>query len=366
MKKIVHVQVIPQLSGVQQVSLDILKNLGSEYDKYIIFGGENGNDTFEAIFRANDINIIYIKSLHRSISLLDFKAFIELYRLFKKYRFDIVHTNSTKPGIIARVAAKLAGIEKIIHTVHGIAFHKYEPPLKRLFYYFIEIVSCAFGDRNISVNSYYLKYYPQFICKSLSIYNGIDFSQLKREEKSQNNTVNIAFFARLDEQKSPNTFIEIINYIVKNNLNTTKAHYYLAGDGELKEACLELISKLELGEHITYVGWVSDKSSFFNKIDILCQPSRWEAFGLNIVEAAYFGIPCVASNVEGIPEVIINGSTGILCEAGNVEMFSSALVKMINNPLYLSSLSEGAKKHVTENFQLSSMVNSYTKIYEGL
>lgn len=363
MKKIVHVQVIPQLSGVQQVSLDILKNLGSEYDKYIIFGGEKGDEKFESIFRINDINIIYIKTLHRSISLLDFKAFIELYRIFKKYRFDIVHTNSTKPGIIARIAAKFAGIQKIIHTVHGIAFHKYEPLLKRLFYYFIEIISCAFGDRNISVNRYYLKYYPRFICKSLSIHNGIDFSQLRIEEKSHENTINIAFFARLDEQKAPQNFIKIVDHIVKNNLNTTDTHYYLAGDGELKEDCLKLISTLELAEHITYVGWITDKASFFNKIDILCQPSRWEAFGLNIVEAAYFGIPCVASNVEGIPEVIINGSTGTLCEEGNVEMFSNALVKLINNPIYLKKLSEDAKKHVTENFQLSSMVNSYAKIY---
>jgi hypothetical protein len=68
MKKIVHVQVIPQLSGVQQVSLDILKNLGSEYEKYIIFGGEKGDDKFEATFIDDDINVIYIKSLRRDIS----------------------------------------------------------------------------------------------------------------------------------------------------------------------------------------------------------------------------------------------------------------------------------------------------------
>jgi glycosyltransferase involved in cell wall biosynthesis len=277
-----------------------------------------------------------------------------------------VHTNSTKPGVIARVAAKFAGIEKIVHTVYGIAFHKYEPLLKRSFYYLIEILSCTFGDRNIVVNRYYLKYYPKFIGKTLSIYNGIDFSQLKTEDKNHNNnTVNIAFFARLDEQKSPITFIHIVDYIVKNNLNIRYAHYYLAGDGELKEDCLKLISKLELNKHITYVGWVSDKSKFFNTIDILCQPSRWEGFGLNIVEAAYFGIPCVASNVEGIPEVIINDSTGILCEAGNIEMFSNALVKVINNPILLKNLSESAKSHVTENFQLSSMVNSYAGIYEA-
>jgi glycosyltransferase involved in cell wall biosynthesis len=365
MRKIVHVQVIPQLSGVQQVSLDILNNLGPEYEKYIIFGGEKGSDEFELIFKANNINIIYIKNLHRNISFTDLKAFNDLFRIFKKYRFDIVHTNSTKPGIIARVAARLAGIDKIIHTVHGIAFHKYTPFLKRFFYYFIEIISCAFGDRNVCVNRYYLKYYPKFICKSSAIYNGVDFSQLQKEKKTRSGIVNIAFFARLDAQKSPKTFIEIVDFIVKNNLNKTKAHYYIAGDGELRDDCLKMISKLELKEHISYVGWVSDKSKFLNNIDILCQPSRWEAFGLNIVEAAYFGIPCVASNVEGLPEVVVDGLTGLLFEPENVEGFSNALVKMIDNPQYLEKLSSNAEIHATKKFQLSSMVKSYLEIYKS-
>ena len=363
MKKIVHVQVIPQLSGVQQVSFDILKGLDNHYDKYIIFGGEEKDSKVHDIFESKGITVIYIDSLKRNISLMDFNAAFDLYKIFRKYNFDIVHTNSTKPGVIGRIAAKIAKVPKIVHTVHGIAFHKYESNLKRFFYYSLELGSCLFGDVNISVNKFYLRFYPRFICKSVSIYNGVDFSQLKVNKISSGNCINVGFFARLDKQKDPITFIRIVNFLYNNKLVNKNVHFYLAGDGELKGECLHLIKELELCGLITYVGWISDKSEFFNDIDILCQPSLWEAFGLNLVEASYFGIPCVASNVEGVSEVIEHDKTGLLCPPQNIRSFSEAIAKLVNNSSYRLALGTEASVKVKKEFQLSMMVNQYKEIY---
>lgn len=363
MKKIVHIQVIPQLSGVQQVSLDILKGLDNSFDKYILFGGKPLDNSFNQYFEEHNIKVVYIESLARDISLDDFQAFWDLYTFFKKNNFDIVHTNSTKPGIIARVAAKMARVKQVYHTVHGIAFHQHEKPTKRFIYYLLEIISTLFGDKNITVNKYYLKYYPRIICKSLAIHNGVDFSELKVNRRKTDNCVNIGFFARLDKQKDPLTFIKIVKALTEQKQLTQNVHFYLAGDGELREQCLELIKKLKLNEVITYVGWVSNKSDFFNKIDILCQPSLWEAFGLNLVEAGYFAIPCVASDVEGIPEVIKHNETGILCPAQNVEVFSEAITKLVNDTEYRLLLSEQAAIYVKKYFQQATMVDEYQKLY---
>jgi len=363
MKKIIHIQVVPQLSGVQQVSLDILKGLGPDFDKYILFGGKSENASFDQYFEKYGIKVIYIESLARSISFKDISAFWDLYTFFKKNHFDIVHTNSTKPGILARVAAKFAGVKQIYHTVHGIAFHQYEPRLKRFFYYSLEIISSLFGDLNITVNKYYLKYYPRIFCKSQVVYNGVDFSELTVQKRHSSDCINIGFFARLDQQKDPLTFIHIANYLLENKMLQHKVHFYLAGDGELREQCLDLIEKLNLNEVITYVGWVSNKSDFFNEIDILCQPSLWEAFGLNLVEAGYFSIPCVTSNVEGIPEVILHEKTGILCPAKNLKLFSEAIAKLVNDNEHRLLLSAQAFSNVEEKFQQSTMVSAYRDIY---
>ncbi|MBQ4834231.1 glycosyltransferase family 4 protein [Pseudoalteromonas sp. MMG010] len=363
MKKIIHIQVVPQLSGVQQVSLDILKGLGPDFDKYILFGGRSEDDSFNKNFEEYGIKVIYVESLARNISLKDIKAFWDLYVFFKINDFDIVHTNSTKPGILARVAAKLAGIKQVYHTVHGIAFHQHEPRLKRFFYYSLEIISSLFGDLNITVNKYYLKYYPRLFCKSQAVYNGVDFSKLTVQKRNSSDCINIGFFARLDQQKDPLTFIHIVNHLLENKMLHHKVHFYLAGDGELREQCLDLIKRLNLNKTITYVGWVSNKSDFFNGIDILCQPSLWEAFGLNLAEAGYFSIPCVASNVEGIPEVVLHDKTGILCPAQNVKLFSEAIAKLVNDAEYRALLSAQAAKNVKVNFQQSTMVKHYKELY---
>ncbi|MCL0009296.1 glycosyltransferase [Providencia rettgeri] len=213
MKKIIHILVIPQMTGCQQITYDILTSLPSDsYDKYVMCSGPIPQH-FRDVFEKNNITLIESKNLTREISLKDIYAFFELYFFFKKNKFDIVHTNSTKPGIIARVAAKLAGHKYVIHTVHGIAFHSFISMPKRVTFYFLELFSCLFGSLNITVNKYYLKYYPKWLIKSKCIYNGVNFDKLevKPNKKSE---LCVAFFARLDEQKAPLIYIEIINKLI--------------------------------------------------------------------------------------------------------------------------------------------------------
>lgn len=370
MKKIVHVQMLPKITGAQQISFDILKGLDSNYEKYIIFGSPSGlagdicYDDIEKTFGRINVKVIYIDEMRRDISFLDIKALYQLYKIFLHYRFDIVHTNSTKPGVLARVAARLANVKLIVHTVHGISFHKSISVMKRTFYYFAELFSLPFGHFNVTVNSYYLKFYPHFLCKNISILNGVDFSKFYVNDKVSDNSIfKIGFFARLDEQKDPLTFLKVASKIVNGSHLKKKVAFFLAGDGELKQECLSFIETNNLSNFVSVFGWVSDTSGFLNEIDLLCQPSRWEAFGLNIVEAGYFGIPCVASSVEGIPEVINDGITGFLCESGSVSSFVDKVTLLINDENLYCRMSENVRKHVVDKFSASRMVNDYKKIY---
>ncbi|OAN13538.1 hypothetical protein A3K86_13195 [Photobacterium jeanii] len=362
--KVAHVQVIPKLSGVQQVSLDILSGLPDEkFDKYLICGKLDSNSSiFVDRFEANNVKIIQVESLKREISRYDIKAFWELRKIFKQMRFDIVHTNSTKPGVVARIAAKISGINKVIHTVHGVSFHEHMTYSKRIFYYVIEFVSCIFGDINVLVNQNYRKYYPVF--KNVVIYNGVDFSklQVKKEKKS---IINVAFMARLDEQKNPLLFIEAIKLLkLENKLDLSKVNFILAGDGELKSQCESLISKYNLNENIEMVGWIEDKSKFLSSIDIICQPSKWEAFGLVFVEAGFFKIPCIGSDVEGIPEVILDRNTGLIFKSNDVSGLKEAMFELIDNQTLRDRLGQNAFDIYTEKFRVEKMVSEYSALYK--
>lgn len=364
MKKIIHILVIPQMTGCQQITYDILTCLPSDtYDKYVMCSGPIPQN-FKDIFEKNNITLIESKNLVREISFKDIYAFFELYSFFKKNRFDIVHTNSTKPGIIARIAAKLAGHKYVFHTVHGIAFHPFVSLPKRGIFYLLELFSCLFGDLNITVHKCYLKYYPKWLIKSKCIYNGVDFNKLEVKPNIRN-TLCVAFFARLDEQKAPLIYIEIINKLI-NNYNLKNIRYLLAGTGELMPQCQQLIEEYSLSNHIEISGWISNKSVFLNQVDLLIQPSRWEAFGLNIVEAAHFCIPAITSKVEGLPEVVLDGKTGFTCDVNNIEQFSTRAAHLLKNPEILSAMGSNAKEYVNSNFSLELMTQNYINLYDSI
>ena len=119
MKKILHIQVLPKLSGAQKVSLDILRSLPTEYDKYILFGDLlDSGDKADCIkqFEKVGVKVLLLSELKREICWNDIYAFWKIFKLCKKEKFDIVHTNSTRPGIIGRIAATLAGVPLVVQN----------------------------------------------------------------------------------------------------------------------------------------------------------------------------------------------------------------------------------------------------------
>ncbi|WHR51324.1 glycosyltransferase family 4 protein [Vibrio furnissii] len=361
--KIVHVQVTPKLSGVQQVSLDILKGLCDDYyDKYIICGKLDKNSKqFVYEFEKANVHIIEVEEMLRDIGFKDVRLFFKLYSLFREYKFDIVHTNSTKPGVVARIAARLSGVKKVIHTVHGISFHRNITPIKRFFYFFIEYFSCLFGHVNVVVNKHYLKYYP--LLNNKVIYNGVDFSGFSINKKESNDLI-VAFMARLDEQKNPLLFIEAINELFKIDLDLSKVKFVIAGDGDLRTDCQELIEKYDLSSSVEMKGWIYNKSEFLSSVDIICQPSNWEAFGLIFVESAYFNIPAIGSDVEGIPEVIDDGLTGFIFPSGDVIQLRNKIKYLIVDEKLREELGKNAYKRCLDNFEVNIMLKKYIEIYE--
>ncbi len=364
--KIAHVQVVPQLSGAQQVSLDILSSLNSDKNELYMICGELQDFSSDFVEKFNEIGVttIEIPELKRYIGKHDISAFKKLYDIFKNYNFDIVHTNSTKPAILARIAARLAGCKKIIHTVHGIAFHKHIPFLKRIIFYFAELSSLYFGHYNITVNSFYKKFYP--LSNTKTIYNGVDFSKFKISKSSSdlNKSLNFAFFARLDDQKNPTEFIKAVHLLKLEGIldSNPDVRFTLAGNGELQSDCLSLIKSLKLESTIDVVGWIYDKNEFLNSVDVICQPSKWEAFGLNFVEAAFFKIPAISTKVEGIPEVVLDRETGLLYSGGSKEL-KDCIVTFINNRDLISKFGEKARLRALKEFNKQKMIEEYHKIY---
>ncbi|AZK62172.1 glycosyltransferase family 4 protein [Pectobacterium versatile] len=367
MPKIVHIQVIPKMSGVQQVSFDILKNLPNDFEKYIVFGGMyECKDNIVEKFSNIGVKVIFIDSLRREIGFNDILSIIELYKFFKKEKFDIIHTNSTKPGIVARFAAWLSGCKKVVHTVHGIAFHRFEKLHKRIFFYLIETFFCFFSNTLISVNNHYLKFYPH-VKNKICIYNSIDF--IKKSQRDFNDDsdrpITVGFISRLDKQKDPITFLKAIEYGNRVGLfSQENVKVIIGGDGELKALCEAFVENERLSCQVKFKGWVSNKDDFFKEIDILCLPSIFEAFGLVFLEAGIFGIPSIASNVEGIPEIVKNDKNGFLVEPKNHIEIAQRISNYLKDRSLLKRHGMEAKRIVEEDFRMKDMLEKYLEVYK--
>jgi glycosyltransferase involved in cell wall biosynthesis len=368
MKKILHILVLPKMAGSQKISLEILKSLeNDQYKKYVLFGATDNVRETEACFnkfREANAEIIQCNDLLRAIGGRDIRAFLFIYRLCRKEKFDVVHTNSTKPGIIGRIAATIAGVPHIVHTVHGLSFHKFVNIPVWLFYFICEIFASFFCTKIILVNKYYSKYFRLFRKKTTTIYNSIDFqgypALINRKPFSEN--VKLLFVGRLDIQKDPLTLLAAMDIII-NSWGIKNCVLSIIGDGELYQVCENYIIDHQLTENVKLKGWQSDIAPFYLSHDIFCCSSIFEAFGLIFLEAGFFGLPSVTTDVEGIPEVIIDGETGLLVPCRQPMLMAKRIVELIDDPELTLRLGIKAKERVGNNFSIDKMVEGYKQIY---
>ena len=369
MKKILHIQVFPKLSGVQKISLEIMKALpNNEFDKYILFATESDNGdkiTLENEFHKANVKILYSENLTRELNVKkDFKAFKEIYRLCKKERFDIVHTHSSKPGVVGRIAAYLAKVPLVIHTVHGISFTKFTPPLKFAFYYLCEIFATVFCHKLVLVNKYYNRFYKLFGKKVCTIYNALDFSKwIFDKEKKSVNPIELLYVGRLDTQKDPITILKGFNEAYQKNKNI---HLTIVGDGELFTDCQSFIDKYSLNNSVTMAGWQSNTLKYYEKSDLFISASIYEAFGLMFLEASYCSLPIIATNVEGIPEVVLDGKTGLLYNPKDYIKLSELILALSNNSTLREELGNNGSEYVRKQFLINDMTKKYIEIYNSV
>jgi len=236
----VHIQVLPIMSGVQKAMTELLIRLDKkDFEIYVICQAEGELTDF---LIKHNVQCFLLPELKREINLYyDFKAFWEIYKLCRRYKFDIVHTHSSKPGFLGRCAAKIAGVQGIIHTVHGFAFHQFSSRKSILFYRLLERLAGFVTSRLILLNEldykFVLKHRLVKENRAIKIYNGIDFEALnfkinvnrkKHSFKIPKNHKIVGSVGRLWKQKAPQIFIKAIPKVLQQVPDTT---FLLIGNG---------------------------------------------------------------------------------------------------------------------------------------
>ncbi|MBU1869588.1 MAG: glycosyltransferase family 4 protein, partial [Candidatus Omnitrophica bacterium] len=304
-------------------------------------------------------------------------ALLQLNIIFRKEKFDIVHTHTAKAGFLGRLAAHFAKIKIIVHSPHGHNFYGYFNPFLSGLIVLLERFSAKFTDKIIPFTELekndFLKYKAAQEEKLKVIYQGIEldkpisYIEKKNEIKSalgiEKNTLVVGMIGRLEPIKGPQYFIDSARIVSK---KIPGVKFILTGEGSMRERLLSKVDSGGLRRDFIFRGWQDDVYGILPAFDLLVLPSLNEAVGMILIEAQAMGIPVVASKVGGIPEVLEDGLTGILVPAKNAQKLAEALICLLEDGARRKSMSEAGKGFVCGKFRVSDMVNSFAGLYSEL
>ena len=365
-----------ELGGAQKQLLSLISHLNRERFSPFLFTAKDGLLLPEAL-SINGLRIKRSRFLERPINpLKDLLALIEIYFFIKKNKIEIVHTHSSKAGILGRWAARLANVPVIVHTIHGWPFHQWQNPIIRQFYIFLEHLTAKVTHSLVAVCEHDIEKGIKFKIsgrrKYTLIHYGIDKEKFtdynnflnKREELNINpNQAVVGMVACLKPQKSPQDYIKAVSLVIK---LFPRTKFLLIGDGILRPKIERLIKRLKLNEYIMLTGWRKDIPQLLSTIDIFVLTSLWEGLSIAVLEALASKKPVVATSTGGIAEIIRERQNGFLIPPKNINLLADRLITLLRDDALRNKMAEEAKNSIGLEFSLGHMVNRTQGLYENL
>lgn len=309
----------------------------------------------------------------------DIKAYYDLKKYFVEEKFDVVHTHSSKAGIIGRYAAWNAKVPLIVHTVHGQAFHRYEKPWKNKIYIILEklaekkchkIFAVAQAMINQCLNNgigYTEKYRVVYSGMEIETFLNAKYDYaLKMRLGIPENSLVVGTLARLFHLKGYDHIVQIATKIIEAVPNT---YFLLIGDGILKEKIKKDAYEAGLEKHFVFAGLIRPEliPSYLSIVNLLLHLSLREGLPRSVVQSLASGKPAIAFNLDGTPEVLIDGKTGFIAEPDEVDKVISETIELLKDQAKREEMGKNGRVLVAKNFDWHFMVDELeTEYYKQL
>jgi glycosyltransferase involved in cell wall biosynthesis len=323
------------------------------------------------------ITVITMPELIRKISpLCDTISLVKLTALFKRERPHIVHTHTSKAGILGRWAAFLAGVPVIVHTPHGHVFWGYFTRMITEVFVILEKVTALITDKIITLTEQekrdHLKARIASESKFTTIHSGVnidrffnvsaDNTAMKKSLSIPENFFVVGTVGRLTAIKGHRYLIEAARRVVDFRRDTA---FVLLGDGELLDDLKDMTAALGIKENVKFPGWRPDVAEVMSVFDIFLLPSLNEGMGRVLVEAMAMGKPVIASDAGGISDVVIHGKNGLLVPAADPVALSSEIQSLMNDPEKRKQMGHVGKRTAVR-YSADSMVRKIDRLYVEL
>ncbi len=373
----------------------LTKFMPDVFDTMLIGGvKEEEEGTSEYILEQYGIKPIVIKSMYRSISWLDIKAYKEIKKIIKEYQPDIVHTHAAKAGILGRLAAKVCGVKVIVHTFHGHVFDKYFGGLKSFIYKTIERIFALLSTKIIALSNLQAQELCEKyrICpkkKIVVIPLGLDLTKFfeetdrKRQQFRQwyniaDDEIAVAIIGRLAPIKNFKFFLEVINLVLQTT--SKKVKFFVVGDGEEHKMIEQYAEHLGISyanyNHLAggqcpdvsliLTSWIKEVDCVNAGVDIVTLTSLNEGTPTSLIESQAANKPIVANRVGGVADIVLEGKTALLAERDNLEDFVSKMLQLIEDDDLRSKMSQEGASFAKKRFDYSVLIASMSDLYLNL
>ncbi|MEA3490190.1 MAG: glycosyltransferase family 4 protein [Candidatus Omnitrophota bacterium] len=377
--KVLHAITRLDRGGSSENTLLSAAGLAEKGYKVDILFGRTEDVSVELLKRAREAGVDFIEEddLVREIHpLKDIVAFFDILRFLRDKKYDIVHTHSSKAGLICRFAARLAGASKIVYTPHGHVFYGYFSSALTNVIIFIESLTARVTDRIIGLTPAECDEWISFGIGQrenyISIPSGMDFElmensvfegrDLKEELGIPPEHKLIGSIGRFVEVKGYEYFIKAASELVNKR---DDVHFVLAGDGPLLRKYKKMIESGGLDGRFHMIGWQEHTAAVLKALDIFVLSSLNEGMGRVLVMAMYYGKPVIATRVGGVPS-IVSGEAGILIEPASAGAITRAVESLLEHPEKTKKIAQKGREIALSGYSAEKMVNDLDKLYKEL
>lgn len=377
MIKVLHIHTLPVISGSGINTFLTMQGMDRRiYDVELACapGGRLIN-----LVQEHNMKVRVFRNLVQPLHpLKDLLALLDLSFFLIRNPYHIVHTHNSKAGFIGRLAAKLARIPVIVHTVHGFSFHEQEPVWRRILFRNLERLASHWSDKMIFISQPLIHWALRERVvreeKIVKIYSGIELdrfrpvtrdlkNRIKKKWKLKEDEPVIGIVSKLWEGKGHVTLIKAFSELKREIKN---ARLVIVGEGYMHKKLFKLVNKCGLKDAVLFTGFQMDVSKIIATFDVAVLPSFFEGMGRALLEAMAMEKPVVATSIGGIPDLVAHGVNGFLVSPGNVEELAGAIKRILEDKNLARKMGKAGRNRINEQFSVAFMVQSIEKVYRDL
>jgi glycosyltransferase involved in cell wall biosynthesis len=330
-----------------------------DYEKFdIIIGNLYGSNSLINNSEKNEYKIADFSNNTK----FSYLSFIKIFIYILNNKIDIIHTHLVQSSLIGRFISLLIPSLKCITTRHYASESKSERFINK-----IENITLKYSSVIVCISNYVRNFLLEKkipMRKMVTIYNGIDLAFFnKSSEIASSNKIIIGTIGRLSKQKGVDILLKSFKKILAEYNENIELQ--IIGDGELKQELINFSNELGISQNVNFTGRISPKDvrKLLNRWEIFVLASRWEAFGIVLIEAMAMEKAIVTTNAEAIPEIVENEKMGFVCDIDNSNEIAEKILLLLNNEEMRIQFGKRGKERVKERFNIKKIVKEIEELY---